>query len=108
MSEDLVARLSNLIDRNTKVLDLVADHMIRGGPGTPMPLPPSSTVQNADDETEPMTKAGKLTKMFRGRARPTSHKNADELYYRVSLMSRNGVCRKETPYRTMSVNTRTK
>jgi hypothetical protein len=95
--EHLLARLSDVVDRNTKVLDLVANHMIRGGPGASMPPMPSSTVQDADDETAddetaPMTKTGKPTKMFRGCAQPTSHKNADELHYRVSFILRNEVC----------------
>ena len=101
LSEDLVATLFGVLDRNTKVLDLVADHMIRSGrPGATMPPLPSSTVQKADDGTTPMTETrkqtGKLTKRFRGRARTTSHKDANELHYRVSLMSSNGFCHKNT------------
>jgi hypothetical protein len=95
--EHLLARLSNVVDQNTKVLDLVANHMIRDGPGASMPPMPSSTVQDADDETTddetaPMTKTEKPTKMFRGCAQPTSHKNTNELHYRVSFISRNEVC----------------
>jgi hypothetical protein len=91
LSEDLLVRLSDALERNTTVLDLVANHMIRGRPGATMPPMPSSTVQedqDTDDETAPMKKTGKLTKRFRQRARPQNLKSADELLYRVSLLSK--------------------
>lgn len=97
LSKDLLARFADALDRNTKVLELVADHMIRGGPGATMPVPsmPSSTVQDAGDETSgdetaPTTRNLKQTKRFKGRPRSMSHhKTADELKYRVSFISKN-------------------
>jgi hypothetical protein len=83
-SGDLLARFSDALDRNTKVLDLVVNHVIHGRPGAAMPPMPSSTVEDTDDETTPT----KTIKKFRGRAQPMSHKNDDELRLRVSLLSK--------------------
>jgi hypothetical protein len=74
-------------------MELLVGHIMHGKHGT---TTPSSTVQDSnqdsDDETAPVTKPRKSTRIFRARARPTVHKDANELRYRVSLISRNEVC----------------
>lgn len=80
--------------------------MMRGGPGEIMNPMASSTVQDADDEASD-NERGQLTKRFRKRPRSPSHKDADELKYRVSLISNNEYV-VSTPCRNRSANTRTK
>lgn len=77
------------------MLDLVANHIIRGGPM------PSSTVHDSDDDTShDETQNPKLTKAFKRRARSMPHhKTADELKCRVSLISKNEDVVLTTSYR---------
>ena len=90
----ILARICDALDRNTKILDLVNNNMMRGGPGAMPSMTSSSTVQDADDESSddesaPMTKPGKLTTRFKRRARSQSHKNPEEKNCRVSPISNN-------------------
>jgi hypothetical protein len=91
---EVLANFAAAIDRNTKMMELVISHIMHDKHGTNIP---SSTVQDSsqdsDDETGPMTKLRRSTRMFKARARPTTHKDADELHYWVSLISMNDVCR---------------
>jgi len=85
------------------VLHLVANHIIRGGPGVTMP-----SIDADDNTSDDETRNSKLTKAFKRRARSTSHhKTADELKCRVSLISKNEDV-VLTYYRNKFVNTRTK
>ena len=79
------------------MLDLVNTNMMRGGPGATMPSIPSSTVRDANDEAsddeasdgEASDDETARTKIFRRRARTPSHKDPEELKYRVSLFPNN-------------------
>ena len=88
------------------MLDLVNNNMMRGGPGEVMKSMASSTVQDADDEASD-SEGGQLTKRFRRRPRSPSRKDADELKYRVSLISNNEYV-VSMPCRNRSASTRTK
>jgi hypothetical protein len=88
---DPLAALAAAIDRNTKMMELVASHIMHGNNGAPaMPSStPQGPTQDSDDETAPVIR--KSTRMFRRRARPTEHKDVNELFHRVSLILSNEV-----------------
>jgi hypothetical protein len=77
---DILAKLSVVVDRNIKMTELLVSHTMPTQPG-------SSTVQDSD-EGAPVRK----TKVFKTPARPTSHKDAGELRFRVRFILNFGLC----------------
>jgi hypothetical protein len=89
---DALANVSAAINRNTKMMELVVSHIVHGkhGATSTQSSGVQDSIHDSDDETMLVTR--RSTRMFRARARPTVHKDANELQYRVSLISTNNAC----------------
>jgi len=86
---ELLASISAAVDRNTKIMDLVANHIMHGRPGaTGETKTSSSAVQESEDESDENLSEVK-TRRFRARAKRPKHKDANELCLRVSGISTN-------------------
>jgi hypothetical protein len=85
---ELLANVSAAVDRNTKIMDLVANHIMHGRPGATGETVSSSAVQESDDGSDENVSEVK-TRRFRAHAKRPKHKDASELRLRVSRISTN-------------------
>jgi len=86
---ELLASISAAVDRNTKIMDLVANHIMHGRPGATGEIKTSSSaVQESEDESDENLSKVK-TRRFRAHAKHPKHKDANELRLQVSGISTN-------------------
>ena len=84
---ELLTGISAAVDRNTKMIDLLANHIVMNGrPGASRATggtTSSSAAQESEDESDENVSEAK-TRRFRARAKRPKHKDANELRLRVS------------------------
>jgi hypothetical protein len=80
-----LAKISEAIDRNTALMELLVSQTMHAQPGATGAAMPSSTPQEPSNETA-LLRLPKNVGRFKSPAQPTSHKGTDELSFRVSLI----------------------
>jgi hypothetical protein len=107
----LLTKISAVVDRNTRLMDLMANYIMLGHPGVTGATVPSSTIYELEDiiyghpgatgETVPSSTIQEpegennenmsmvKTRRFRACTKPPKHKDPNELHLRVSCISTN-------------------